>query len=323
MSTATVTTGARLHLGFQNLSLAHERLYGSLGVGIENPKAVIEATPSETLDVENGVIRQFAGRTIDLLDVAGARVTVRQGIPRHVGLGSGTQLALATYTAIARAYDLEPDVRSAAPVLGRAGRSGVGVATFEGGGFVVDGGHPTERFTTEPPADGEWTVPPVLARHSMPDAWRFVLVIPAASRGRSGAAEERSIRTVVEDAEGQIADEIGAVVIRQLLPAVATGDVDAFGAGLETIGRLNGCWYAEEQGGTYRPPAGELVSELSSSPAFEGAGQSSWGPTVYGLTNADRVDGAREDAKSALERIEVEGDVIVTRPAAHGATGPQ
>jgi beta-ribofuranosylaminobenzene 5'-phosphate synthase len=252
--------------------------------------------------------------------VAGATVRVRRQLPRHVGLGSGTRLALATYAAIARAHDLEPDVRPAAPVLGRAGRSGVGVATFETGGFVVDGGHPTDRFTTEPPAEGEWTVPPVLARHRVPDEWRFVVVIPDAPRGKWGAEEDHSIRQVIERADASVADEISAVTIRRLLPAVATDDVDAFGTAIETVGRLNGTWYADEQGGTFRPPAGDVVAALTTSPAIEGAGQSSWGPTVYGVTDAGRVDRARADAEAALEAAGATGEVVVSRADNDGAT---
>ena len=44
---ARVAAGARLHFGFQNLSLAHERLYGSLGVGLDSPRVVVTADPAE------------------------------------------------------------------------------------------------------------------------------------------------------------------------------------------------------------------------------------------------------------------------------------
>jgi beta-ribofuranosylaminobenzene 5'-phosphate synthase len=320
MDRVQVSVGGRLHVGFQNLSLAHQRLYGGLGVGIDAPEVVVEATPSDAVDVDDDSIRQYVVRACDHLGVPGASVRVLEHIPRHVGLGSGTRLALATYVAIARAHDLAPDVRAAAPVLGRAGRSGVGVATFEAGGFVIDGGHRTDRFTTEPPAEGEWTVPPVLARHRVPDAWRFVLAIPDAPRGRSDAEEDRSIRRVVERAAPDVADEISGVTIRQLLPAVARDDVDAFGTALAAVERLNGTWYADEQGGVFRPPAGDLVSELSGSPAVEGAGQSSWGPVVYGVTDASRADRARRDAEAALAALDVGGEVTVARPDNEGAT---
>ncbi len=320
---ATVSAGARLHVGFGNLSLAHERLYGGIGVALDAPRTVVEATPAETLQVadasDGDAVRTFAERSVEYLSVPGARVTVREEFPRHVGLGSGTQLALSVFAAVATAYGLDADVRTAAPVLGRGGRSGVGVAAFEAGGLVVDGGHPTELFTTEAPERGGWTVPPVIARHSLPDDWRFVLAIPDGARGRHGTDEERSMRSVVTDADPAVADDIAATVTRRLLPGVATGDADAVGAAIEAIGRQNGSWYAGEQGGVYRPPVGPVVESLSEAPSVFGAGQSSWGPTAYGLTDRDHADEARAVAASALSAVDAEGTVSVVDPADRGA----
>ncbi|WP_267640462.1 beta-ribofuranosylaminobenzene 5'-phosphate synthase family protein [Haloarchaeobius amylolyticus] len=316
---AVVSTGARLHFGFQNLSLAHERLYGGLGVGLAEPRARIEATRADDLRCADPDVERYATRVLDVLDLPGADVSVEDRLPRHVGLGSGTQLALATLVAIAEAYGREVDVRALAPQLGRGGRSGVGVATFEAGGFVADAGHPTTRFTTAPPADGEWEVPAVAARHALPEDWRFVLTVPDVPAGRSGSREEESMRSVVERADAGVADDIAGIVTRRLLPAVAEGRLDDFGAAVAEIGRLNGAWYADEQGGVFRPPVGTIVGELAASDAFAGAGQSSWGPTVYGLTDSSRVDEAREAAAQALSVADVEGRVLVCRPGNAGA----
>jgi len=320
---ATVSAGARLHVGFGNLSLAHDRLYGGIGVGLDAPRTVVEATPAETVQVagtaDGDAVRTFAERSVEYLSVPGARVTVHEEFPRHVGLGSGTQLALSVFAAVARAHGRDGDVRTAAPVLGRGGRSGVGVAAFEAGGLIVDGGHPTELFTTEAPARGEWTVPPVIARHSLPEDWRFVLAIPDGSRGRHGADEERSMRSVVTDADPTVADDIAATVTRRLLPGVATGDADTVGAAIEAIGRHNGSWYADEQGGVYRPPVGRVIESLSEAPSVFGAGQSSWGPTAYGLTDGERADDARQAAESALAAVGAGGTVSVVAPADGGA----
>jgi beta-ribofuranosylaminobenzene 5'-phosphate synthase len=247
-------------------------------------------------------------------------VTVAAELPPHVGLGSGTQLALATLAAVARAHDIEPEVREHAPELGRGGRSGVGVATFESGGFVVDAGHPAGQFTSEPPARGEWTVPPVAARHGMPADWRFLLVLPDAEPGKAGSEEDDSMRSVVERADPGLADRVSAVVTDRVLPAVATGDVDAFGAGVAAVGRLNGAWYADEQGGVYRPPAGDIVEALGDTPAVAGAGQSSWGPAVYGVTDRERADAARAAGRRALDEAGLDGDVRVVEPRNTGAS---
>jgi len=339
---ARASTGARLHFGFCNLSLSHERLYGALGVGLREPRVVVDAESADRVRVETtyGVrvettdgdgpavdaadpavdeVRAYARTAVDLLDVEGARVAVRESLPRHAGLGSGTQLAAATLAAVAAAHGEEPRVRERAPALGRGGRSGVGVATFEAGGFVLDAGHPTARFTTDRPADGEWTVPPVAARHGVPDDWRFLLVRPDADPGRDGDAEDDAMRTAVERADPGLADRIGGIVTRRALPAVATGNVERFGAAVSEIGRLNGAWYADEQGGVYRPPVGELVASLSASAAVFGAGQSSWGPTVYGVTDAANADAAADAGERALDEAGVAGSVAVVRAADAGA----
>ncbi|MBX0295048.1 beta-ribofuranosylaminobenzene 5'-phosphate synthase family protein [Haloarcula nitratireducens] len=316
---ATVTTAARLHFGFQNLSLAHDRLYGGVGLALDEPRLVVTAEASEEIACDDAAVEPYARRVVETLDVPGARVTVEERFPRHVGLGSGTQLALAALVAVARAHDLTADARTAAPGLGRGGRSGIGVATFENGGFVVDGGHPTERFTAQPPAEGDWDVPPVLARHDVPARWRFLVVVPDTDPGQSGSEEDRSMRQAIERADPGIADEISTLLTRRLLPAIATRDRRRFGAAAARLGRLNGAWYADEQGGVYRPPAGTIVESLADAPTVTGAGQSSWGPTVWGLTDADGAAAARAAGADALDAAGVDGDVYVVAPRNTGA----
>jgi len=314
-----VDTGARVHIGFQNLSLAHERLYGGVGIAIDSPRVVLEAEPADRVVCDDGLVARCAARSCELLGVDGVAIDPVETLPRHVGLGSGTQTALAALAAVAGVHDRSPEIRELAPSLGRGGRSGVGVGTFEAGGFVIDAGHPTERFTTTPPDSGEWSVPAVSVRQDLPPEWRFLVVVPDADAGRSGEDENESIRSVVERADPSIADSLATLSIRRLLPAVAEGKLEAFGDAIGEFGRLNGAWYADEQGGVYRPPAGRLIDELADSPAVRGVGQSSWGPVVYGVTNAASADAARAAAEDALSSIGDDGSVRVVAPRNDGA----
>ena len=63
---------------------------------------------------------------------------VHRSLPPHVGLGSGTQLALAVARALAELYDVERGARALAAAVGR--RSAIGTWTFDDGGLVVEGG---------------------------------------------------------------------------------------------------------------------------------------------------------------------------------------
>ena len=319
MTTVDVETGARLHFGFQNLSLAHERLYGGIGAGLATPTIRLSAAPAEGIRCDDAAVEPYLHDVVEVLGVDGVDLTVDDRFERHVGLGSGTQLALAVLVATARAHNQTVDPRTLAPELGRGGRSGVGVGTFESGGFVADVGHPTERFTTAPPGPGSWTVPNPINTWTLPDSWRFVVVTPDAEQGQSGEAEDESIRSIVERADAGIADDIATLLTRRLLPAVAEGNLAAFGAAVARLGRLNGAWFADEQGGVYRPPAGALIDHLDSSPAIVGAGQSSWGPTVYGVTDEQRGEQAVERAEDALDEVGVRGTVRLVTPSESGA----
>lgn len=315
-----VETGARLHFGFQNLSLAHDRLYGGVGVGLCSPRVIVEAEQSNQILCDDPTVEPYLRDAVELLDVEGVNLTVSERFDRHVGFGSGTQLALAVLVATAKLYNMDVNPRQLAPELGRGGRSGVGVATFEAGGFVVDIGHPTERFTTAPPGQGSWNVPPQLGNWTLPDDWRFVLITPDGDQGQSGEDEDESIRSIVEQADAGIADDIATLMSRRLLPAVVEGDLDGFGSAVSRLGRLNGAWFADEQGGVYRPPAGQLIDQLRSSDAITGAGQSSWGPTVYGVTNVNRKDGALDAAKTALAETGLDGEISLVSPSKTGVT---
>jgi beta-ribofuranosylaminobenzene 5'-phosphate synthase len=317
MTTVAVETTARLHFGFQNLSLAHERLYGGVGVGLAEPRLTVRAEPATTVESPDE-LRSYIEQAVQALGVEGATVELVEGYDRHVGLGSGTQIALAALVAIARAHNKSADPRTCAPKLGRGGRSGVGVATFESGGFVVDVGHPTERFTTAPPGPGSWTVPEPLGRWTLPDSWRFLLITPDESSGKSGDSEDESIRAIVERADGSIADDIATLLTRRLLPAVVEGDLSAFGASVSRLGRLNGAWFADEQGGVYRPPAGQLIDHLGGSQAIFGTGQSSWGPTVYGVTDAKYASEAKKAGQEALAEFGLDGSVRLVAPSSSG-----
>jgi beta-ribofuranosylaminobenzene 5'-phosphate synthase len=259
-------------------------------LGLEQPRVTLSAEPADDVHAPSGIFENYARRTCEILDLPGATIDVEERLPRHVGLGSGTQTALSVYTAIAKAHDQRPNPREHAPALGRGGRSGVGVATFEQGGFVVDGGQPSERFTDAVPQRGDWQVPPVAVRHELPDQWRIVLAIPDADPGLEGETEERSMRSAVREGESALAAEIADLVDERLLPSASPAELEAFGSALSAFNRLNGGWYTAGQDGAYSDPAGRIIEQMADADAVAGIGQSSWGPAVWALTDSDRED---------------------------------
>ena len=279
MTTVRVEAPARLHMGMLDVSGDGARRFGGLGVAVSRPAVVVEASASDELTVEGPDAERalaVAQRCRDALgQAAGARVRVLEAIPAHAGLGSGTKLALAVTAALSALAGQSPDPAAMARTAGRGARSAVGLWTFALGGFVVEGG---VRPGVAQPA-------PLLMRHTMPDEWRCVLAIPAAEPGLSAGAEEAAFADLRPDPDR--AALITQVVLTALLPALVERDLVEFGAALTRLQRLVGDAFAPVQGGTFHPQAGALVDALLRLGAA-GAGQSSWGPAVYGLVGSEQ-----------------------------------
>jgi beta-RFAP synthase len=275
-----VEAPARLHLGMLAVAGDGERRFGGLGVSVSRPAVVLEAEPAGELSAEGPDAERalaFARRCHDALGLTGgAHLRVNEAIPQHVGLGSGTKLALAVAQALAALEGRALDAPYLAEAAGRAARSAVGMWTFALGGLVVEGGH---RPGVERPAA-------LLARHPVPAEWRAVLVVPAAAPGLSGGAEEAAFGRLAPAPERSAV--IAQLVLTALLPALVERELEEFGAALTRIQELVGDSFAAAQGGRFHPRSAPLVEALLRSGAA-GAGQSSWGPTVYGVVGSEEA----------------------------------
>jgi beta-ribofuranosylaminobenzene 5'-phosphate synthase len=315
-----VQTPARLHLGLIDLNGELGRLYGSIGVAIDGPNVSLEAErlptvgTTQALQVDGpeaervtAIARRFCARYPSPVPV---RLHVRSVIPAHVGLGSGTQLALAVGTALAELGGLPIEPAELSVLLGRGAHSGIGIAVFQRGGFVVDGGHA--------PGGSDGRPPPVLFQHPFPAGWRLVVAIPAVPPGYNGESEKQAFQGL-PPAPGGLADRICRLLVMQMLPALLEGEIIPFGQALTGIQALVGDSFAAVQGGRFaNTVSGALIAYWLSIGAC-GAGQSSWGPTAYALagdeSEADRLAGAARSYLSASGG----GVVFIARGANQGA----
>ncbi|HEX2103371.1 MAG TPA: beta-ribofuranosylaminobenzene 5'-phosphate synthase family protein, partial [Solirubrobacteraceae bacterium] len=227
MTTVRVEAAARLHMGMLDPSGGAPRRFGGLGVAVSRPAVVVEATPSAELSAEGPDAERalaVAERCRDALGqeggVGGVRIRVVEAIPPHVGLGSGTKLALAVTAALSALAGRSAEPAAMARIAGRGARSAVGLWTFALGGLVVEGGR---RRAVDEPA-------PLLMRHAMPDEWRCVLAIPAAEPGLSGGSEAAAFARLRPDRDRSAL--ISHIVLTGLLPALVERDLAEFGAAL-------------------------------------------------------------------------------------------
>lgn len=285
-----VDAPARLHLGVLDLRRGEGRWFGGLGVAVARPRVRVVARPAGELEVSgalSGLVRKLASRQLARLPgAAGAAIRVEEAVPRHVGLGSGTQLALAVGRALDLLHGRERPADELALALGRGDRSAVGTWLFDRGGFVLEGGRRRDREA----------VAPLLCRFGLPESWRAVLVRPPAPGGLSGEREADAFDRLPAP-DDRIAERVAHLVLMELLPAVATGDLEAFGRAAEEVERATGEAFSPAQGGRrFAHARVARAVELLREAGAVGVGQSSWGPTAYGFV--EDGDAARRAAEA-------------------------
>lgn len=288
MASILVGSSARLHLGFYNF-YEDGIAYGGLGVAIEAPEICVRVFKSDKTVVLNRTDVDV-GDAVDAvrrgLGVEGFGVEILKAIPRHVGLGSTTQTVLSIGYGVSKLYGLGYTVRELAYRLGRGRDSGIGIAAFEFGGFIVDSGRVARNGFVEPPKSvGD--LPQIIFRHGVPRDWYFILFIPRGVRG----LDEKSERGAMDRPEPlppEIQKELYKLVLLHIIPSVVAGDVERFGKALTKLQFIVGGYFSKFQKGVFCCEESEYIVNSLLKHGACGAGQSSWGPTVYGVVKGRR-----------------------------------
>jgi beta-RFAP synthase len=309
----------RLHLGFLDPAGTLGRRFGSLGLVIDGFETVVEIGPAEvdtftaahaaaSAELERAKahvvgLRRHSGRPAPL------HLHLQQVLPAHAGFGSGTQLALAVGRAFAAWQGLDVATPQLAAWLGRGLRSGVGIAGFDQGGLLLDGG---------PGALGQPA--PLLARLTLPEAWRVIVVLDPRQQGLAGAAEKEALARLAPLPQSAAAD-LCHQVLMQVLPGAADAHFEPFARGLTHMQALLGAHFAPAQAGSAYASAAvaRAMQALAQAAGGGGAGigQSSWGPTGFAVVPS--ADAAQALLAAAHESIDPALAVHVVRARNHGA----
>lgn len=309
-----VTTGSRLHFGLLGVGAPAPpaRRFGSVGLMVRAPGVSLTVSRAPTWCARGPLAERalaFAQRFVQGLPepIPPQQIVVERAAPEHMGLGTGTQLALAVGRALALAAGLpDPPAEELSRRVGRGLRSALGVYGFERGGFLVDAGK----------GEAE-ALAPLVARIRFPEAWPVVLALPAGEQGLHGAAERQAFEQL-RDQPPAHTDALCRLVLLGMLPALLERDLGAFGEALYEFNARAGTAFAPVQGGTYASPqVAELVAWLRQQ-GVAGVGQSSWGPGVFAVVGDE--DRANALAAGIRRQFSVgPGQVLVTGAANEGA----
>jgi beta-ribofuranosylaminobenzene 5'-phosphate synthase len=325
-----VQAPGRLHMGFLDPAGTLGRPFGSLGLVIDGFETVVEIgrAPTDTVTASTAPAQAELDRARDHLERLRAHsgrreplaLRLLQVLPAHAGLGSGTQLALAIGRAFVQWHGLQVSTATLARWLGRGQRSGIGIAGFEHGGLLLDGG---------PGADG--SPAPLLARLPLPEAWRVLVVQDTTQQGLSGVHEAQAIGTLAP-LHHTTAAEICHQVLMRVLPGVASDDFTAFAHGITRMQQLLGEHFAPAQGdSSYTSPAvGQFVQWIgeasrgraagdADAPHGAAVGQSSWGPTAFAILPSSAAAESAVAAARAAGLLRPGLSVDIVRARNHGA----
>lgn len=288
-------------MGFIDLSGSLGRHFGSIGVALNEINTRISVCDAEQLTL-SGIPSERALKSIKQLCSAlnvsdKLHFEISSCIPEHVGLGSGTQMAIALGLALSEYYQLGLNVRDIASLTARGARSGIGIAIFEQGGLVVDGGR------------GENTVtPPVISRMNVPDDWRFILVFDKRGQGLHGDAEIQAFKELPPFPH-QEAARLCYLLMMQGLPALAENDISLFGDVITQLQNSVGEHFASVQGGVFTSDEVAVAMQFLQDQGAVAIGQTSWGPTgfcaVQGVELAQQLKHQVEQNYAHCENLSV------------------
>lgn len=302
---------SRIHMSLIDLNGSLGRVDGGIGLALESPSISINA--QESMDIR--VRGPMSDRAEDAVRKVKSYLNVEGGIdleiessyPQHIGLGSGTQVSLASASIFARMHDLDVGTVELAEIVGRGGTSGIGMAAFDRGGFILDGGHSRKvKKDFLPSAASLAPPPPILARYDFPD-WKILLAIPKEKFVYSGKEEVNIFQKYCPIPDGEVR-KLSRIILMGVLPSILERDVETFGKCINTI---QGVGFKKIEVGLQSDSVREILSFCQENSFC--AGLSSFGPVVYSFLDEDR------DLVNLLrERQDIE-EIIITKANNKGA----
>jgi beta-ribofuranosylaminobenzene 5'-phosphate synthase len=309
-----ITTPSRLHITLIDLNASLGRVDGGVGLTIEQPCMRISAQK-----INEGVFVKGNNEHLDRMKKAaeavipegkGIHISAETSYLSHVGLGSGTQSALAAGWAVNQLYDLGLGVREIAALVGRGGTSGIGVESFEHGGFIVDGGHKfADKGAFSPSAASRVSPGPVLFRHDFPD-WPVVVAIPHL-KGASDKYEVDIFKKYCPIPLHEV-QAVSHIILMEMLPAVVEEDIANFG---DALNRIQEVGFKQREVSLQPREVRQCMNIMREAGAY-GAGMSSFGPTMFCV--AEEPEQVKCAVSEYLEYA-IGGEVFVTRANNSGA----
>ncbi len=331
-----ITSPSRIHIGLIDLNGSIGRVDGGIGITLNHPNFIIEGKESSDIEIEFD--KKVLGNEIDKYNIGyvaknyynyelekrihdiskkilnhigedGIYLKIKNIMPQHSGLGSGTQMALSVGKLISLIYNKELDGNTLSNITGRGGTSGIGVNAFEKGGFIIDGGHTfgkgkdKEDFRPSS-ASKHVRTPPVLFRHDF--NWDVVLTIPQ-GENIHGDKEVNIFKKYCPIPLNET-QRMCHLILMKMMPAVIEHDIISFGG---VINELQYLGFKKIEVKLQKNMVKELLKALQN---VSYSGLSSFGPTIYSICDGkEDIQKVVETSQEFFDKNGVEGNILITK----------
>jgi beta-ribofuranosylaminobenzene 5'-phosphate synthase len=325
-----IQTPSRLHLTLIDLNGTQGRIDGGVGITINDPQLILRVEPKDhgigvhfknSSKLDDALKKDYAQKihhsaanTLKYFKIdSGFDFFVEKTYPTHSGLGSGTQISLAAAKVIAAYQRIEIASSTLGKIVGRGGTSGIGVGAFQKGGFIVDGGHShNEKPEFLPSSASKTSPPPILARYDFPEDWKIIIATPQGDDRVSGSKEVNIFQKYCPISLRDV-EKLSHTILMKLMPSVLEKDVDSFG---NAINQIQNIGFKKVELDLQDQLITDLLENMRNAGAA-GAGMSSFGPTVYAVTDTN----SKDVLKAAQETMgEFKGFTMITKAQNKGAT---
>jgi beta-ribofuranosylaminobenzene 5'-phosphate synthase len=312
LTSVTVQSYPRIHLGLLDLSGTSMRVDGGVGLSVS-------AFPI-TVSVCGNAFTQIISQSVDarricmhvltdmkeILPHTCVQITIKTKGILHCGLGFATQCLFSVAQALLKYFKLDISKEDLAQILHRGGTSGIGVHSFYRGGFLVDGGHafPKDKDAFAPTSQCHTrSIPPLITWLPFPN-WSICVAIPKAQKPLCGLAEIEFWRTAtpVPVEESRI---LCHNLLMGMLPAIAESDFHNFCYAIQ-ISATNGM--KKREIAYWQPMFGQCSTILEKN-GWQGITLSSLGPAIVGF--AEHSETVMK-TRSALENSGLFSSITIT-----------
>tara|TARA_B100001013_G_C24615005_1_gene444802 strand:- start:469 stop:1413 length:945 start_codon:yes stop_codon:yes gene_type:complete len=262
-----INAPARLHFGFLDLGGNTQNALGAIGVAINKFNTIVNIKKNHELAITGNV----SNKALNFVKIfckknkikSNYLINIEKTIPEHIGLGSGTQLALSIGTAISKLNNLSLSTSEIGKILDRGKRSKIGIKSFSNGGFLIDLGIKNKFF-------------PNFKQLKFPNEWK-ILLIQNNNKGLYGAKEQQAFKML------QKSNKISLhhLALMQIYPALLKRNFKDFSKSITKIQNSMGKYFCSMQGGKYSNNIISKIINFIKKEKILGYGQTSWGPTGF------------------------------------------